>query len=216
MHFIPLAEETGFIRELGEWVIEEACRQTVAWREQGLIDVRVGVNISARQFMHHEELIQCVKKTINETGIAPNQLDIEITESTAMADIDKGLQTLADIRALGVQISLDDFGTGYSSLGFLQRLPIHTLKIDRAFVKDIDENGNNGVFARAIIAMAHGLGLHVIAEGIETEAQLNYLSRQGADEIQGFYYSKPLPADEFEAFLRQHISETRQIAAHKQ
>lgn len=201
MHFIPLAEETGFIRDLGEWVMLEACRQVVEWREQGLADLRVGVNISPRQFMYHEELIRVVQRALSETGIAPQQLDVEITETTAMADVDKGLQTLAEIRAMGVQISLDDFGTGYSSLGFLQRLPIHTLKIDRAFVKDIDAQGNNGVFARAIIAMAHGLGLHVIAEGIETEAQHQYLARQGADEIQGFYFSKPLPAAELVEFL---------------
>lgn len=200
--FIPLAEETGMVIELGAWVLENAIEQTVKWHKQGFA-IRLGVNLSAKQ-LALPDFDQLVATLVARYGIAPELLELEITESMAVGDYDSTIETLNRIRALGVQTSMDDFGTGYSSLSYLQKLPLNTLKIDRAFIKDITDQGENGEIARAIIALSESLGLHIIAEGIETKGQFLYLRNEGADEIQGFYFSKPLPVGEFDALLKKN------------
>ncbi len=198
--FIPLAEETGLVTELGEWVLYTAARQSVHWHRGGHA-IRLGVNLSAKQ-LAQSNFQELVKDVLKQTRIAPSLLELEITESMAVGDFDNTIQTLEQIRGLDVKISMDDFGTGYSSLSYLQQLPLNTLKIDRAFIKDITADGRNGEIAKAIIAMSKSLNLHIIAEGIETAGQYDYLRQHGADEIQGFYFSKPLPVAEFNKLLR--------------
>ncbi|HGX93084.1 MAG TPA: GGDEF domain-containing response regulator [Candidatus Tenderia sp.] len=198
--FIPLAEETGLVTQLGEWVLYTAAQQGVHWHKAGHA-IRLGVNLSAKQLAlsHFQDLVQDV---LRHTKISPALLELEITESMAVSDFDNTIQTLDQIRSLDVKISMDDFGTGYSSLSYLQQLPLNTLKIDRAFIKDITADGRNGEIAKAIIAMSKSLNLHIIAEGIETAGQYDYLRHHGADEIQGFYFSKPLPVSAFNKLLR--------------
>lgn len=198
--FIPLAEETGLVIELGAWVLESSIAQTVKWHQQGF-PLRLGVNLSAKQ-LALPDFDRLVATMIDRYAIKPNLLELEITESMAVVDYERTIEILNSIRELGVQISMDDFGTGYSSLSYLQKLPLNTLKIDRAFIKDITDQGENGEIARAIIALSESLNLHIIAEGIETEGQYIYLRNEGADEIQGFYFSKPLPVHEFEVLLK--------------
>ena len=197
--FIPLAEETGLVVELGEWVLYTAARQSAVWHNEGH-QLRVGVNLSAKQLIL-SSVPDLVSNVIDTTHIAPNLLELEITESMAVSSFEKTRRTLDKTRSMGVKVSMDDFGTGYSSLSYLQQLPLNTLKIDRAFIKDITDDGRNGEIAKAIIALSKTLDLHIIAEGIETVGQYDYLRWHGADEIQGFYFSKPLPAAEFSKLL---------------
>ena len=197
LEFITVAEESGLILPIGEWVLRKACHDAQRWNEQFGMNLRVGVNLSGRQFAQHD-LLGLVADVLQESGLPRDNLELEVTESVAMDDIDACIDTLQHFKEMGVRVSIDDFGTGYSSLSYLQQMPLHTLKIDRAFVKDIKGNGENGEIARAIIAMAHSLGMAVVAEGVESEEQLQYLNEQGCDIIQGFYISKPLPADAFE------------------
>lgn len=201
LDFIPVAEESGLITPIGEWVLRTACRQTQQWNEQFGLTLRVGVNLSGRQFSQ-PDLIEMVAQALSESGLPADCLDLELTESIAMDNIDNCIATLQQFQEMGIYSSMDDFGTGYSSLSYLQQMPLHTLKIDRAFVKDIQGNGQNGEIARAIIAMSHSLGMNVIAEGVETEEQLEFLRAQQCDLIQGFYISKPLDRDAFDALLR--------------
>jgi len=201
LDFIPIAEESGLIVPIGEWVIRTACRQTMEWNRKYGLNLRVGVNLSGRQFTQ-PDLIEMVDDVLQKSGLPNHCLDLEVTESVAMDDIDSCIATLRQFKEMGIYSSMDDFGTGYSSLSYLQRMPLHTLKIDRAFVKDIGKNGENGEIARAIVAMAHSLGMNVIAEGVETEEQLQFLSAQGCDVIQGFYISKPLDVISFERGLK--------------
>lgn len=199
-HFIPIAEETGIIKSIGEWVLEEACRKTLEWHQQGYKNLRISINLSARQLENNT--ITCItKNTLARTGIDPTMVELEVTESAAMTDFKQTLAILHDLRDLGINLSIDDFGTGHSSLSYLQQLPAHTLKIDRAFIKDIGTEKDDGTIAKTIIAMAHSLHLNVIAEGIETYAQLDFLQKCGCDEIQGYLFSQPLTEDDFTKYL---------------
>ncbi|HEY8069347.1 MAG TPA: EAL domain-containing protein [Burkholderiales bacterium] len=200
--FIPLAEETGLIVAIGEWVLEEACRQNVAWQKEGLEPGVVSVNLSARQF-RQEGLVRAVSRILAGTGLNPSALEMELTESMVMHNAEAAIATLQGLKSLGVTLSVDDFGTGYSSLAYLKDLPIDTLKIDRSFVRDIKLGGDpgEGVLAQAIISLGHSLGLKVIAEGVETDAQLRFLARHDCDEVQGFYYGEPVVPEAFAKLL---------------
>jgi len=199
--FIPMAEETGLIIPIGEWVLNSACAQLRAWREGGLKPVPVAVNLSARQF-HQQNIAATVMRALQDHAVDPRLLELEITESTAMRNAEATSTTLRNLKALGVHIAIDDFGTGYSSLSYLKRFPIDSLKIDRSFVTDLPGNQDDATIAQAIITMAHALRLKVIAEGVENEAQLEFMTANGCDEIQGFYFSRPLPAEQCTQLLR--------------
>ncbi|HEX9397646.1 MAG TPA: EAL domain-containing protein [Burkholderiales bacterium] len=194
VRFIPLAEETGLIVQLGEWVLHEACRQTRTWMDQGLNPGVVSVNLSARQF-RQEGLVRMVSRILEDTGVDPLQLEVELTESMVMHNVEAAIATLQGLKSLGVTLSVDDFGTGYSSLSYLKNLPIDTLKIDRSFVREIGTGAeeDEGVLAQAIISLGHSLHLKVIAEGVETDAQLRFLKRHDCDQVQGFLYGEPVP-----------------------
>ncbi|MES2075667.1 MAG: EAL domain-containing protein [Pseudomonadota bacterium] len=198
--FIPIAEETGLIVPIGEWVLRQACAQQVAWREAGLRDVRVAVNLSARQFKQ-QDLARLVAQVLAETGCRPESLELEITESVIMERPEQATAMLQTLSDMGVHLSIDDFGTGYSSLTYLKRFPIQTLKIDRSFVADLTNDADDAAIVCAVIALAHTMKLSVIAEGVETEAQLDYLRAQHCDQLQGFYFSRPLPAAQVAALL---------------
>ena len=186
--FIPLAEETGLIVPIGEWVLKTACGQHKKWLDAGLPPLRIGVNISSRQFRKND-LLGLVTQTLAETGLEARYLDLELTESLLMEDLNQTIETLKNLHQLGVRISIDDFGTGYSSLSYLKRFHIDTLKIDRSFVMDITEDPDDAAISCAIIGMAHSLRMRVVAEGVETGEQLEYLKELGCDEMQGFYFS---------------------------
>lgn len=199
--FIPLLEETGLIVPVGEWVLREACAQATAWRQAGLPPLRMAVNLSARQ-LRHERFADTVATALADTGMDPDGLELEITESAVMQQVEACLETLRQIHALGVQISMDDFGTGYSSLSHLKLLPIDTVKIDRSFVRDIPADENDAAIVQAIIVLAHTLRLNVIAEGVETQEQLEFLRAHSCDAMQGYLFSRPLPADEITSLLK--------------
>lgn len=201
--FIALAEETGLILPIGDWVLRTACAQTKAWQDAGLDAFRIAVNLSARQFAQND-LVQRIANILQQYGLPPERLDIELTESLLMHDVERAVQVLHELRALGVQISIDDFGTGYSSLSYLKRFPIDVLKIDRSFVSEIPAGINDATIADAIISMAHSLGLKVIAEGVENEPQCHFLRRNMCDVVQGYLFSKPLPAEQAEVLLKEH------------
>jgi diguanylate cyclase (GGDEF)-like protein/PAS domain S-box-containing protein len=200
--FIPLAEDTGLILQIGTWVMQEACRQNQAWQQAGLPPVPVAVNVSARQFSAGN-LPAIVRAALHDSGLAPEYLEIELTESVMMHDSEANQSQLAELAAMGVAVALDDFGTGYSSLGYLSRYTLDKLKIDQAFVRNITSEPRSAAIAQATVALAHGLNLVTVAEGVETHGQLNYLRGIGCDEIQGFLFSRPLPADEMAALLRE-------------
>ncbi|MDB5932678.1 MAG: hypothetical protein JWQ01_22 [Massilia sp.] len=200
--FIGLAEETGQIVPVGEWVLRTACAQNMAWQRDGIGILRVAVNLSARQFAQ-PELAGLVAGILDETGLPAARLELELTESLMMDNIDQAVVTMRALKHLGVQLSIDDFGTGYSSLAYLKHFPIDVLKIDQSFVRDITVHPDDAAMVRGIILLAHSLHLHVIAEGVETEAQLDYLHRHGCDEIQGNLFSHAVPAAEFEYVLRE-------------
>jgi diguanylate cyclase (GGDEF)-like protein/PAS domain S-box-containing protein len=198
--FISIAEETGMIVAIGAWVLRTACAQNKAWQDAGFDKLRVAVNLSARQF-GAADLIENLAAVLSDTGLEPKYLEIELTESLFMSDITPAVELLHRMKALGVNLSIDDFGTGYSSLSYLSRFPIDVLKIDRSFVADITRDANDEAIVTSIIALAHNLKLAVIAEGVETAEQLDYLRRHGCDEMQGYYFSKPLAAADFEQLL---------------
>ena len=200
--FIPLAEETGLIVPLGAWVLRTACAQNRAWQDAGLPALPVAVNLSPRQF-RQQDIAALVEDALTGSGLDPRYLELEITESMVMRDADRVAALLGDLKRLGVSLSMDDFGTGYSSLSYLKRFPFDTLKIDQSFVRDITCDPDNAAIAKAIIAMAHSLHLKVIAEGVETEGQLAYLRSHGCDEMQGYYFSRPVPELEFAGLLRE-------------
>ncbi|HEX7029854.1 MAG TPA: EAL domain-containing protein, partial [Gammaproteobacteria bacterium] len=189
--FIPLLEETGLIVDVGDWVLREVCRHAVGWQTLGLPAVRVAVNLSSKQFTKRD-LVGEIARILDETGLDPKRINIEITEGTLASKIDSTIKTLDKLNALGITISIDDFGVGYSSLNYLKRFPIHKLKIDQSFVRDVTTDANDAAIASAIIALAHKLNLEVIAEGVETLEQLFFLSRQGCHEVQGHLISPPL------------------------
>jgi diguanylate cyclase (GGDEF)-like protein len=200
--FIELAELTGLITPMGPWILEEACSRTRAWQRGTRFYFSIAVNLSARQFQE-PNLVSQVKRALRATGLEARFLELEITESVAMQSAESTLRTLTELKGLGVRISIDDFGTGYSSLAYLKRFPIDTLKIDQSFVSDIGTDADDSAIASAVIAMAHGLGLRVVAEGVEREEQLEFLRRQRCDHYQGYLFSRPLGADEFGAMLRE-------------
>ena len=199
--FIPLAEETGLIVPIGEWVLQTAMEQQVKWRNAGLNPVRISVNLSARQFLGRD-MAQCVAGLLERTGCDPGFLTLEITESVLMENPVAATETMGRLAAMGVQLAIDDFGTGYSSLASLKRFPIHSLKIDRSFVMDLTQDVDDAAIVNAVIALAHSMKLNVIAEGVETCEQLAYLSQQGCDQMQGFHFSRPVEPGKIEAMLR--------------
>jgi len=199
--FIPIAEESGLIEQIGQWVLEETCAQNRQWQTEGLPAVRASVNVSARQFRNRNFVAQ-VEEILIRTGLEPRWLELEITESMLMGEIAAIVARMEDLRRIGVSLSIDDFGTGYSSLSYLSRFPITTLKIDRAFIADVQTNPHTAEIARAIIGLSRGLDLEVVAEGAEVLEQIEFLRAHGCVLVQGFYYSKPLPAAEFAAMLR--------------
>ncbi|MCW8959501.1 MAG: EAL domain-containing protein, partial [Gammaproteobacteria bacterium] len=203
--FIPLAEKTGLIEAIGEWVLEEACRQMAAWRDSSIAVPRISVNLSAHQ-LGRQDLVQAVEKTLELHGLEPEMLELELTETAIMEDPQKATETLKAMAELGVAMAVDDFGTGYSSLAYLQRLHLHRLKIDRTFVQDLPGNANNVALCRAIIAMASSLGMETIAEGIEKEEQHAFLSAESCTIGQGWLYARALPAAELEQWLAQQVA----------
>jgi diguanylate cyclase (GGDEF)-like protein/PAS domain S-box-containing protein len=200
--FLGLAEETAMIVPIGAWLLRTACRQNKTWQDAGLDKFRVAVNLSGRQFAH-PDLAQSIVSALQETGLEPCYLDIELTESMVMTEVDQTMQVMSKLKLLGVQLSIDDFGTGYSSLAYLKRLPIDALKIDRSFVRNIAVDAGDAAIAKAIVSMAHTMGIRVIAEGVETEQQCDFLRQHMCDELQGSFFSEPLAAVKIEALLRQ-------------
>jgi diguanylate cyclase (GGDEF)-like protein/PAS domain S-box-containing protein len=191
--FIPVAEEIGLIGPIGEWVLQTACAQNKRWQDAGLPPSVVSVNVSPRQF-RRDDLLATIARTLATTGLDPRYLEIELTESTVMQDGERMVETLYAIKNLGVKISVDDFGTGYSSLSYLKRFPVDRLKVDRSFVQDIATDADDAAIVRTIIALGHNLGLKVLAEGVETEEQIEFLRANGCDELQGYYFSRPVSA----------------------
>lgn len=207
--FISLAEESGFIVQLGAWVLRKACQQIRQWSDMGFSLRQVAVNISALQ-LSRGNLVETVQACLQETGIAAHQLELEITESSIMLDQEQSFKSLADLKALGVRLSIDDFGTGYSSLAYLQQLEVHKLKVDMAFVRDMTSNSGNASIVKAIIAMGHSLGLEVIAEGVEDIGQARYLRALQCDVMQGYLISKPLPGDAMTDFMDTYVPQETQ------
>jgi EAL domain-containing protein (putative c-di-GMP-specific phosphodiesterase class I) len=202
--FIAQAETSGFIIQLGEWVLRTGAEQVRTWQQKFGRRLRLAVNLSGRQFLHFN-LIKQVEDALRKTGFDAHDLDFEITETIAMHNAEESVGVMRQLKSMGVGLSLDDFGTGYSSLSYLKRFPIDVLKIDKSFVRDIPEDANDLAIVSAIIAMAHALGLKVIAEGVETDAQWHFLRDCGTQFAQGYYFGRPLPANDFEALLaREH------------
>jgi EAL domain-containing protein (putative c-di-GMP-specific phosphodiesterase class I)/CheY-like chemotaxis protein len=199
--FIGMAEETGLILPIGEWVLRRACEQSCAWQREGLPAVPVSVNLSARQFSEH--IAETVGRILAETGLDPRLLELELTESASMEDPQKTFEILRQLKDMGVRLAIDDFGTGYSNLNYLKRFPVDRLKLDQSFVHDITSDPDDLSISRAVIAMAHGLRLEVIAEGVETTGQLALLAEHGCDEIQGYLFSRPVSAPECARMLRE-------------
>ena len=199
--FIPVAEETGLIVPIGEWVLHTACAQLARWRRDGLPVLKMAVNLSVRQF-RQQDMVNNVARALTAAGLLPVNLDLEITESILLED-QAVINSLYELDAMGVDFSIDDFGTGYSSLSYLKRLPIDTLKIDKSFVHNLPGDSDNATIVQAILAMAHSLGIRVVAEGVETAEQLTFLRQYGCDAVQGYFLSRPLPASELESLLRQ-------------
>jgi diguanylate cyclase (GGDEF)-like protein len=198
--FIPLAEETSLIIDLGAWVIRSACRQVVTWQQQGIKVQSVAVNLSALQ-LESDSFVGLVEDILGETGVPAKAIEFELTESVVLHSPDKTVATLNRLHELGIHLALDDFGTGYSSLSYLKRLPVDTLKIDRSFIEGLPDDADDGQIVRMICALAKSVGLEIVAEGIETDAQRHFMIGLNCDFLQGYLISKPLPADEFVAFL---------------
>ncbi|MDP1929649.1 MAG: EAL domain-containing protein [Thiobacillus sp.] len=199
--FISIAEETGLIIPIGQWILQEACRQNSAWQRAGLPPISVSVNLSPIQF-RHAGLVQSVADALQQANLDPACLELELTESFVMHDAERINVAMQSLKALGVDIAVDDFGTGYSSLSYLKRFPVDRLKVDKSFVRDIDSDPDDAAIVRAIITLGHALGLKVVAEGVETQAHLEFLQQHGCDELQGYYFSRPVPAAEMETLLR--------------
>ena len=198
--FIPVAEEIGFISAIDNWVLKRAAAQNKAWLDAGLPPLCMTVNISAHQFQQ-PNFVETIKNILDETGLDASYLDIEITESTAMRDIERSVPNLKGLHELGVDLSIDDFGTGYSSLNYLKRFPVHKLKIDKSFISGIVDDKDDQAIVRAVIAMGHSLGLIVIAEGVETKEQFEFLKSSDCDEVQGFFFSEAITAEAVKKML---------------
>jgi EAL domain-containing protein (putative c-di-GMP-specific phosphodiesterase class I) len=198
MEFIPVAEETGLILSLGEWILRKACAQNKIWHDAGYEHLCIGVNFSSRQFQH-QDIPGLIKSVLNETGMPAHSLNVEITESIAMES--RSIKILNELTDMGIKTSIDDFGTGYSSLGSLKQFPIDTIKIDRSFVKEIALDPNVETIVKAIIAMAHSLNMKVVAEGVETKEQQDFLQSNRCNELQGYLFSPPVTEDKFITLL---------------
>jgi diguanylate cyclase (GGDEF)-like protein len=203
--FIPLAEECGLIGAIGGWVIREACRQARAWQDEGVPPLRVSVNLSASQF-RDSGLVDSIRRALDDARLEARFLEVELTEGAVMSDPEQSIAILEHLSAMGVLVSVDDFGTGYSSMSYLRRFPIDKLKIDRVFIDEIVSRPEDASIVRAIVSLAHSLRLKVVAEGVETPAQLDFLKLAGCDEYQGYHFSRPLPAADFEALIRESRS----------
>jgi EAL domain-containing protein (putative c-di-GMP-specific phosphodiesterase class I) len=198
--FIPVAEQTGLIRPIGEWVLKQALADTAAWQAAGLPVVPVAVNLSVVQF-RHEGLQTSVLQALQTSGLPPGMLELELTESVAMEDSEFTVTTINALKSLGVKLSIDDFGTGYSSLSYLKRFAVDKLKIDQSFVRGLNHDAEDEAIVTAVISLANSLGLHTIAEGVETEEQAAFLKASGCNEFQGYLFSKPVPAEALAALL---------------
>jgi len=201
--FIPLAEETGLIVPIGKWVLETACAQNMAWQRQGLPAIRIAVNLSPRQFAD-PNLLHDIRAALEKSGMPAQLLELEITESMVMHNVERTVRVLEAIKSLGITLAIDDFGTGYSSMSLVKKFPIDALKIDRSFVREIMNDSEDKAIADAIIALGRALNLTIVAEGVETAEQEAFLRAHNCDEIQGYLISKPVPADEFASFLANH------------
>lgn len=197
--FIPIAEQSGLIVPIGEWVLQKACEAAADWQKAGL-DIRIAVNVSGAQF-YQSDLVAYTSKVLKETGLQPQRLEMEVTESVFMEDINHAITTLQHLHALGLELAIDDFGTGYSSLSYLRQFPIDRLKIDQSFIRNALNNGDDAAIARTIVRLGHSLNLKVIAEGVETKEHETFLKAEGCDEVQGYRYSRPVPLDKFNAFV---------------
>jgi EAL domain-containing protein (putative c-di-GMP-specific phosphodiesterase class I) len=206
--FIPVAEESGLIVPIGRWVLKTACAQNVAWQRAGLPPIRVAVNLSLRQLMD-EFLVEDIKIALKDSGMSPILLELEITESMVMHHPTRMISVLKEIKKLGVHLAIDDFGTGYSSLAQIKNFPVDTFKVDRSFIHNIPHDAEDKAMTQAIITMGKALGLTVIAEGVETEEQMNFLKDHSCDEMQGFYFSKPILPEQFADLLRKHTPSSR-------
>jgi EAL domain-containing protein (putative c-di-GMP-specific phosphodiesterase class I) len=203
--FIGLAEETGLIANIGEFVLRKACHQACEWRRKGFAAIRVSVNLSVHQ-MRQGKLVSLVRQVLEETGLAPEYLELELTESQLLESVEHIITTFQQLRALGVKLAIDDFGTGYSSLSYLKRFPVHYVKIDQAFIRGLNEGAEDAAITKAIIAMAHSLDLKVVAEGVEDCEQLEFLRTHGCDEVQGYLISRPVEADVMGEILRSRLT----------
>jgi EAL domain-containing protein (putative c-di-GMP-specific phosphodiesterase class I) len=202
--FIPLAEECGLLDSIGEWVLFEACRQAKAWQREGLPSLRIAINLSPSQF-RLMNLVDLINRALIAAELEPRFLEVELTESAVMKDAEKSIAILEAISRMGVAVAVDDFGTGYSSMSYLRRFPIDKLKIDRSFINEVTSNAEDASIVRAIISLAHGLRLKVVAEGVETAEQLTLLKNLGCDQYQGYHFSPALPPAKFSSLLRNAI-----------
>jgi diguanylate cyclase (GGDEF)-like protein len=202
--FIPIAEETGLIESLGRWALTQACADARSWQQSGLPAIQTSVNLSPRQLLSRT-LIADIRRILDTSGLHPSLLELEITEGAMMKNPEHAAGLLQDIRDMGIGLAIDDFGTGYSSLSYLKRFPLTSVKIDRSFIHDLPLDAHAQALTESIITLAHGLGMKVVAEGVETAAQLAYLQRRGCDEIQGYWLCKPVPADEVCCFMARHM-----------
>ena len=204
--FIPIAEESGLIVELGEWILQTACFQAKQWHDEGIENLKVSINVSSVQFKQ-TNLVDKVKNALSLTGLPSNLLELELTESAVMSDVEDNIERLQQLKNMGVTIAVDDFGTGYSSLSYLKKFPIDTLKIDRSFIMDVDQSENDAAIVKAIMLLAETMQLNVVAEGIETLEQLRVLDSYGCKYIQGYFFSRPLPVREFVDFVTEDFKE---------
>jgi len=199
--FIPIAEDVGLIMPIGEWVLETACRQLKAWQQMGFTGLRIAVNISARQF-RQPDLVSKIDRILTETGLNPQCLELELTESYLMEDADAAIRTLEFLKVRGIQLAIDDFGTGYSSLSYLKNFPIDRIKIDQSLVREVTVNQDDAAIVEAIIAMSQSLDLYLLAKGVEGAEQLKFLIGRNCFEMQGYFFARPMPADEMERYLQ--------------
>jgi EAL domain-containing protein (putative c-di-GMP-specific phosphodiesterase class I) len=200
LRFIGLAEESGLIVPLGEWVVRTACAQGMAWRAAGLPPLSISVNVSARQF-EEKRLVERIEEALRDTGLPPGALEVEVTESSIMRDLARSVEKMRELKSMGVSLSIDDFGTGYSSLSALKSFPISRLKIDKSFVSDLADSPDDQAIAMAVISLGHKLNLRVIAEGVETEQQRDFLRANDCDEMQGYLFSRPVPPERIAELL---------------